>query len=96
MVFNKVKKIVFIKVLITISFINGQNKKADVSVSIIKNYKNWKWDKIFVAKNKFISVAIVPDAAGFKLSLKNQICVIFFPGRVHNRSRSPRLAASSY
>lgn len=64
MVFNKVKKIVFIKVLITISFINGQNKKADVSVSIIKNYKNWKWDKIFVAKNKFISVAIVPDAAG--------------------------------
>ncbi len=34
------------------------------SVSNIPNYKNWKWDNVYVAKNKYISVAVVPDAGG--------------------------------
>lgn len=34
------------------------------TVSIIDNYNNWGWNNVLVAKNKFISVAVVPDAAG--------------------------------
>lgn len=31
---------------------------------MLKNYNNWKWDSVYVAKNKFISLAVVPAAAG--------------------------------
>ncbi|WP_163397314.1 hypothetical protein [Flavobacterium fluviatile] len=34
------------------------------TVRVIKNYNNWKWDSVYVAKNKFISVAVVPQSAG--------------------------------
>jgi len=39
----------------------GQSSKT---VSIVNNYNNWGWNNVLVAKNKFISVAVVPDAAG--------------------------------
>lgn len=45
-------------------FITPTFSQSKQSISIIENYKNWKWDSIYVAKNKFISVAVVPDAAG--------------------------------
>ena len=34
------------------------------SVSVEKNYKNWNWENVHVAKNKYISLAVVPDAGG--------------------------------
>ncbi|QCX37610.1 hypothetical protein FF125_03860 [Aureibaculum algae] len=34
------------------------------TVSVEKNYNNWQWDSVFVAKNKYISIAVVPKAAG--------------------------------
>lgn len=34
------------------------------TVSVVDIYKNWQWDSVFVAKNKYISLAVVPDAAG--------------------------------
>ncbi|MDC0177446.1 hypothetical protein OAJ14_04770 [Polaribacter sp.] len=34
------------------------------TVSIEKNYNNWGWSDVYVAKNKYISLAIVPEAAG--------------------------------
>lgn len=37
---------------------------AQSSVAVVKNYNNWKWGNVHVAKNKYISVAVVPDAAG--------------------------------
>ncbi|WP_096429414.1 hypothetical protein [Labilibaculum antarcticum] len=39
-------------------------EKPVQTVSIVQNYKNWQWDSVFVAKNKYISLAVVPDAAG--------------------------------
>jgi hypothetical protein len=39
-------------------------EKPVETVSIVQNYKNWQWDSVFVAKNKYISLAVVPDAAG--------------------------------
>ncbi len=59
-----IKLLFFIKILFISSIAIAQTPKKDLSVSIIKNYKNWKWDEVFVAKNKFISVAVVPKAAG--------------------------------
>lgn len=41
-----------------------ENEKTISTVSIVDNYKNWQWDSVFVAKNKYISLAVVPDAAG--------------------------------
>ncbi|WP_075344068.1 hypothetical protein [Tenacibaculum agarivorans] len=61
---QNIKFILIICILLTTNIISSQNKKKDVSVSVVKNYKNWKWDEVFVAKNKFISIAVVPDAAG--------------------------------
>lgn len=34
------------------------------TVSIEKNYNNWSWDNVYVAKNNYISIAIVPEAGG--------------------------------
>lgn len=34
------------------------------TVTIEKNYKNWNWNNIHVAKNKYISVAVAPSAGG--------------------------------
>ncbi len=62
---NKIRiLIVFILSSTSIPFTNAQDNKTNLSVSVIKNYKNWQWNEVFVAKNKFISVAVVPDAAG--------------------------------
>ncbi|MCL7752659.1 hypothetical protein [Polaribacter sp. Z022] len=33
-------------------------------ISIQKNYNDWGWNDVFVAKNKYISLAVVPEAAG--------------------------------
>lgn len=41
--------------------VDAQNAQT---ISIINNYKDWGWDSVFVARNKFISVAVVPKAAG--------------------------------
>ena len=34
------------------------------TVYVEKNYKNWNWENVHVAKNKYISLAVVPDAGG--------------------------------
>ncbi|WP_343328621.1 hypothetical protein [Polaribacter staleyi] len=34
------------------------------TISIEKNYNNWGWSNVYVAKNKYISLAVVPEAAG--------------------------------
>ncbi|WP_303317314.1 hypothetical protein Q4Q34_01465 [Flavivirga abyssicola] len=34
------------------------------TVSVENNYKDWGWDNVHVAKNKYISLAVVPDAGG--------------------------------
>ncbi|ANW96628.1 hypothetical protein AXE80_10220 [Wenyingzhuangia fucanilytica] len=33
-------------------------------ISVEKNYNNWNWESVYVAKNKYISLAVVPEAAG--------------------------------
>ncbi|NIJ45337.1 hypothetical protein FHR24_001805 [Wenyingzhuangia heitensis] len=55
-----------IKVFFLISFLFmtslfSQNK---ASITVVKNYKNWNWKEVYVAKNPYISVAVVPQAAG--------------------------------
>ena len=47
-------------VLFTFSCIAQQPQ----TVSVEKNYKNWNWENVHVAKNKYISLAVVPDAGG--------------------------------
>ncbi|MGJ8762351.1 MAG: hypothetical protein ACSHXA_17575, partial [Polaribacter sp.] len=47
-------------VLLSISSFSQQGK----TISIKKNYNNWGWNDVYVAKNKYISLAVVPDAAG--------------------------------
>ncbi|MGJ8743961.1 hypothetical protein [Polaribacter sp.] len=42
----------------------GSFAQESALISIEKNYNNWNWDTIYVAKNKYISLAVVPDAAG--------------------------------
>lgn len=34
------------------------------TINVEYNYKNWGWEKVFVAKNKYIHLSIVPEAAG--------------------------------
>lgn len=43
------------------SAVFSQEKKM---ISVEHNYNSWGWDSVFVAKNNFISVAVVPQAAG--------------------------------
>ncbi|TCI90398.1 hypothetical protein [Tenacibaculum sp. M341] len=64
MIFSKNKTVIFSILLATVNLSLAQTTNKNSSVSIIKNYKNWKWDDVMVAKNKFISVAVVPKAAG--------------------------------
>lgn len=46
-------------------FLNfGVFAQSNQTVSIVNNYNDWGWNKVFVTKNKYISVAVVPDAAG--------------------------------
>ncbi|CAH8284258.1 hypothetical protein EV196_103274 [Mariniflexile fucanivorans] len=33
-------------------------------ITMVDNYKEWGWDNVYVIKNEFINVAVVPDAAG--------------------------------
>ena len=47
-------------VLVSISSFSQQEK----TVSVEKNYNNWGWNDVYVAKNKYISLAVVPEAAG--------------------------------
>lgn len=42
----------------------GVSAQDQQTVFVLNNYNNWNWDSVYVAKNKFISLAIVPDAAG--------------------------------
>lgn len=42
----------------------GSFAQESATISIEKNYNNWQWDTVYVAKNKYISVAVVPDAGG--------------------------------
>ncbi|OEK07584.1 hypothetical protein A8C32_17455 [Flavivirga aquatica] len=37
---------------------------SQATVTVENNYNNWNWDNVHVAKNPYISIAIVPDAAG--------------------------------
>ena len=62
--------------------------QAKQSVSIVENYKNWKWNNVYVAKNKFISVAVVPDAAGRVLE--------YNLGEVPSLWINPKLFGKSY
>jgi hypothetical protein len=55
------KKVITI-LLILINICSFAQEKALISVE--KNYNNWQWDDVYVAKNKYISLAVVPDAAG--------------------------------
>ncbi len=47
--------------LLTGSIIYSQNT---VTTSLIKNYKNWKWDNVLVTQNNYISLAVAPDTGG--------------------------------
>lgn len=38
--------------------------QSNQTVSIIDNYNGWKWDEVYVAKNNYISLAVVPEAGG--------------------------------
>lgn len=54
-----------VRFLITLFlFIPFLVQSQNLEVSVVKNYKNWHWDSVFVAKNNYISLAVVPDAAG--------------------------------
>ncbi|MBJ7881545.1 hypothetical protein [Gelidibacter salicanalis] len=46
--------------LLTFSCIAQQSQ----TVSVEENYKGWNWENVHVAKNKYISVVVVPDAGG--------------------------------
>ncbi|MRT91966.1 hypothetical protein [Ancylomarina sp. 16SWW S1-10-2] len=47
-----------------VMLVGCEAEKPIETVSIVNNYKNWQWDSVFVAKNKYISLAVVPQAAG--------------------------------
>jgi len=38
--------------------------QSNQTVSVINNYNGWKWDKVYVTKNNYISLAVVPEAGG--------------------------------
>ncbi len=51
--------------IIFLLLITSLNCSAQVNtVSIEKNYKDWNWENVYVAKNKYISLAVVPSAGG--------------------------------
>lgn len=49
-----------ITILFTLNFVAQESQ----TVSVEENYKNWNWENVHVAKNKYISLAVVPDAGG--------------------------------
>ncbi|WP_152286377.1 hypothetical protein [Flavicella marina] len=55
---NQRNLFIYLLLCIPFSFI------AQNHVRIENNYNNWKWENIYVASNEFVSVAIVPEAAG--------------------------------
>jgi hypothetical protein len=55
-------KIISTLLLILVSFVSFAQESA--SITIEKNYNNWQWNDVYVAKNKYISLAVVPEAAG--------------------------------
>lgn len=50
--------------LLVLGIVISSFAQDDNLISIEKNYNNWQWDNVYVAKNKYISLAVVPDAAG--------------------------------
>ncbi|MDO7173123.1 hypothetical protein [Mariniflexile sp. AS56] len=79
-------KIIYTCFLIIINF--GVFAQSNPEVSIINNYNNWGWDNVHVTKNKFISIAVVPDAAGRILE--------FNLGNVSSLWINPKLLGKSY
>ncbi|MDO6738772.1 hypothetical protein [Wenyingzhuangia sp. 2_MG-2023] len=65
--------------------VTAQNK---ATVSIVKNYKDWNWEEVYVAKNPYISVAVVPKAAGRILE--------YNLGEVPSLWINPKLMGKSY
>ena len=53
-------KLSYLVLLISITCLAQNNK----TVFVENNYKGWNWENVHVAKNKYISLAVVPDAAG--------------------------------
>ena len=74
-------------ILILFSLVLGFTISAQ-DISIVNNYKDWKWDSVFVAKNEFISLAVVPDAAGRVLEYKL--------GEVNSLWLNPKELGNSY
>jgi hypothetical protein len=62
--------------------------QSNPEVSIIDNYNDWGWDNVHVTKNKFISIAVVPDAAGRILE--------FNLGAISSLWLNPKLFGKSY
>ncbi|NJB81644.1 hypothetical protein [Wenyingzhuangia aestuarii] len=57
----KTIKVFFLVSFLFVMSLSSQNK---ASIKVVKNYKNWNWEEVYVAKNPYISVAVVPKAAG--------------------------------
>ncbi|WP_299255630.1 hypothetical protein [uncultured Aquimarina sp.] len=51
---------------LTVTVLVVLNCKAQQTETVLikENYKNWNWKNVHVAKNKYISLAVVPDAGG--------------------------------
>ena len=62
--------------------------QVNKTVIIVDNYNNWGWDTVLITKNKFISVAIVPAAAGRILE--------FNLGKVPSLWINPKLFGKSF
>ncbi|PWJ41799.1 hypothetical protein [Sediminitomix flava] len=50
--------------LLSIFFLVNITTLSAQHFEVVSNYKGWKWDSIYVYKNPYISLAVVPDAAG--------------------------------
>ena len=53
----------FFAILIVLVSLSGVAQQTE-TVSVEENYKNWNWKNVHVAKNKYISLVVVPDAGG--------------------------------
>ncbi|QHI39240.1 hypothetical protein IMCC3317_46450 [Kordia antarctica] len=51
-------------IIILISVSCLAQESVTETVFVAENYKGWNWENVHVAKNKYISLAVVPDAAG--------------------------------
>lgn len=55
-------KLLYISLFATLTISCAAQQPQTVSVE--ENYKDWNWENVHVAKNKYISLAVVPDAGG--------------------------------